>query len=314
MNLHIYGCGGCGINQVAKFASKDLQAKVTYIDTSRSNLTEDMAKENIFLVPDVDGSGKNQRANAPAIRALMPEIIMKHAPAEFNIVVFGAAGGTGSVAGPLLIEQLIAKGLPTIAIVTGTSESGITTTNTLNTLRNLARFSEENKMPIAMVYEDNMTEKSSRQSVDTNVLAQLDSLYLIIGSESNRELDRADLTNWLHYHMVTRVPYGLVELQMFNSSEALEASGIRPVSMVSLLCDETRNIPAVLPDYNATGYNALLQDIGNGELHAVLVPETVADLSKFVMSRVDKVKQAQTTRRPTEVAFETLGDDESYNF
>lgn len=90
-----------------------------FIDTSRSNLTPEIPEEKIYILDNTDGSGKVRRENHAQISSSIKHILQSQQPGEFNIVVFSASGGSGSVLGPLIVSELLARGLPVVVLTAG---------------------------------------------------------------------------------------------------------------------------------------------------------------------------------------------------
>jgi len=96
--LRLYGCGGCGVNATYNFNKYVEEANCAhvnpaYIDASRSNLKPDMRADDIFVLPNVDGSGKIRRENHKEISNVIKQIILQIEPGDFNVVIFSASGG-----------------------------------------------------------------------------------------------------------------------------------------------------------------------------------------------------------------------------
>ena len=96
--LRIYGTGGCGINTAYLFNKVKEEPNCAkfapaYIDASRSNLQPDMRQEDIFVLPNVDGSGKIRKENHKEISNVIKQILLQIEPGDFNVVIFSASGG-----------------------------------------------------------------------------------------------------------------------------------------------------------------------------------------------------------------------------
>lgn len=96
--IRIYGCGGCGVNQAAFFNNSAeepncAEVKTSYIDASRSNLKEEFKEEDIFILPNVDGSGKVRKENHKEISNVIKQVLLQMEPGDLNVVVFSASGG-----------------------------------------------------------------------------------------------------------------------------------------------------------------------------------------------------------------------------
>jgi len=135
--IRIYGCGGAGINLTSHFIN--LPADGNYaevlaamVDTSRSNISTDIAEDLCYILPEVDGSGKVRKENHEVIGGVVKQILLQHKPEDLNVVVFSGSGGSGSVIGPLITKELLSREHSVICVMVGSDESAITCTNTRN--------------------------------------------------------------------------------------------------------------------------------------------------------------------------------------
>jgi hypothetical protein len=258
--LRIFCCGGGGINIGSKFPA-NLPArmgiatiKTTFIDTSRTNLSDDTNPEDCYVLEGVDGSGKVRKENHEQIAKEIPRILVKHQPGDFNIVAFTAAGGTGSVAGPLLVAELLERGFPVVAVVIGSEESAITATNTFNTLKSLDHISRSKDKPVVMHYTLN-DRSVKRSEVDREAVLVISALTFL-ASRQNKELDSMDVNNFLNYNKVPYVdiPAQLTLLKVFNKAERVEEEASEAFSLACLLKSEDDLQPDMSPAYSCAGY------------------------------------------------------------
>lgn len=96
--IHVFGCGGCGINATSYFNDAAEEAncaevKTTYVDASRSNMKEEFKDEDVFILPNVDGSGKVRSENHKEIANVVKQVLHQMEPGDMNVVVFSASGG-----------------------------------------------------------------------------------------------------------------------------------------------------------------------------------------------------------------------------
>lgn len=258
--LHIYSAGGGGINIGSKFDGSlpsrlgVAEIKTTFIDTSRTNLSERTNSSDCYVLEGVDGSGKVRKENHEAIAKEIPRILLQHQPGDFNIVAFTASGGTGSVAGPLLVAELLERGLNVVAIVIGSEESAITATNTFNTLKSLDHISRSKDKPVIMHYTLNNRELK-RSEVDREAVFMIAALSFL-ASRQCKEMDTMDVTNLLNYNKVPYVdiPAQLTLLKVFNTPEAVEEFAPETFSLACLLKSEDDLQPNMSPAYSCAGY------------------------------------------------------------
>lgn len=96
--LTIYGCGGAGVNATLNFDSGKVEPgqaeiKCGYVDTSRSNLRAGISEDQVYILPNVDGSGKVRAENHVEIANTIKQILVQIEPGDFNVCVFSASGG-----------------------------------------------------------------------------------------------------------------------------------------------------------------------------------------------------------------------------
>lgn len=98
--LKIYAAGGGGVNiaqnilNIPKGAAGFPEYEITRIDTSMSNIdTKNTELGNYFFIPGVEGAGKDRKFGYDIIAPHIDKILIDNKPADFNIVIFGLAGG-----------------------------------------------------------------------------------------------------------------------------------------------------------------------------------------------------------------------------
>lgn len=256
--VRLFACGGAGINIGKKYGGNlperigSAKLMTCYIDTSRTNLHDVPDPENVFVLPELDGSGKVRKENHEAISQMIPRILKDYPAGDFNIVIFSASGGTGSVCGPLLIAELLTRGENAIAVVIGSEESVITSTNTFNTLKSLDHIARTKGIPVVMHYTNN-DRGVKRSDVDKNAMFVVSSLT-VLASRQNKELDSMDVANWLNFTKTTSVPAQLAQLKVYGSCEEVDKLATESFTMAALLLDEDEQQPTHKPEYSCAGY------------------------------------------------------------
>mgnify|MGYP001176795926 CR=1 FL=1 len=96
--MRVYGCGGAGINITSFFNGAGIESGCAevfpaYVDTSRSNLRPEFNEDDVFILENVDGSGKVRRENHEEIANVTRQILLQIPPKDFNVVIFSASGG-----------------------------------------------------------------------------------------------------------------------------------------------------------------------------------------------------------------------------
>lgn len=233
--LHIYGCGGFGLNIIQDHLNIPespgfATIEISVIDSSKSDVRTSLnGKEfNHHFIPGVDGSGKDRNLGATNIRPEIETFLQKYKPGVFNVVIFSGAGGTGSVAGPLIVRELMERGENVIVFMVGSTSCGSEATNTYSTLRGLQNLPKELKRGLAMSYYQNTNNEfegdghggfAKRMDVDINIEKDLRAFALLV-SNGHIALDTEDLVNFLDFtNVVKGVPARLVELN-FSSNLA----------------------------------------------------------------------------------------------
>jgi hypothetical protein len=282
-SFRIYGAGGFGVNIAKTFEPKSADAiaapLVSYVDTSRSNLggtNEKLA----YLISDVDGSGKKRDLNAQTIRRHISPVLSEHPPGDFNLVLFSGSGGSGSVFGPMLIDELVSRKKMVIGIVLGDSDSAIATRNTLKTIQSLSALSEKHGVPITIVYEE-MGSGSQRRQVDDMFGEAIKALQTLT-SGMNLEMDTQDLVNWLYYQNATDHKPGLGILNFYNNNERLgELYDALTVASLYSSTDEPHG--PVKSAYRTTGYTG---NAGNSPMHYVITQSGLHAIAEALQRKV----------------------------
>jgi hypothetical protein len=253
-----YACGGPGTNLLRSHRHDTplhteaiADEKYCYIDTSFANLSG-VNTEDTFVLEGLDGSGSDRPRNAKAIKAAMPAIMNQFKPGDVNIVAFGADGGTGSVAGPIIVEELLAKGKKVFLIVSGGHNTLKATANTIATLTGLESVIGRVNRPVVMMYREN---DLSKTNADNNVVALMTmSALSLLCSGKNRQLDGADVGNLVDYQAVTHFKPSLAMLDVYVNEEQLIKEVTAPIVHIALLKSENEVMPALSAAYGKYGY------------------------------------------------------------
>lgn len=304
--IRLYGCGGFGTNIASSFdrATGEIErgyaeCHAVYIDTSRSNLRPDIKPENVFLLEDVDGSGKVRRENHGEISKTVKSIVQRYEPKDLNVVIFSASGGSGSVFGPLIMGELLERGATVVGIVVGSDESSITARNTLNTLKSLEAIAARVGAPVVICYEQNERE-IKRSEIDRECRRVIGSLA-ILASRQNAELDTRDIANWAYFNRSTSVGPRLALFDVYGNNADAEAAN-QPISIASLYTNPDVDLLAIEPEYHAAGYPGT--GVANFEeaMHFVITLGGVPIISKRMEAKI----QEQEQRRASRVVHSTI--------
>lgn len=255
-SVAVFGCGGGGINLVLNqqlntprsVGEADLH--LTYVDTSLSNM-RNVDLDQTFVLEGVDGSGKDRKRNVEQIAREVPRLLNRFPAKDLNIVVFTGAGGTGSVAGPLLIRELLKQDKMVVGIMVGSLNESIRSAgNTFETFQTHEKTIKQTDRNVVLAYLDNEKD-GGRKAVNTKVGFLLATLA-ILGSRQNHGLDTADLEHWLQYHKVTTTQPQLSLLQVTTEAEELRDQDI--LSLAALYVSEDKQPSLFRVPYLADGY------------------------------------------------------------
>lgn len=254
----IVGCGGAGINIAHSFANKKEEGyadvDVFMIDTSDSNIRKhkNIDPSKFYQFNGLDGSGKLRTQNATAVLERSRELSNKAAGSDLVLVVHSSSGGSGSVIGPVLVNELVKKGQNVIVLLIGSVSSKIEIDNTVKTLKSYATISSKNESPIGILYLENNAQ-NSRGAID-----QQAQLFIIMASMffsgMNYELDRSDLTNFLHYNKVTSYKPSLTKLDFFDGRNIPLTRDEAVIAAVTITDDETPSELEHHIEYQAVGF------------------------------------------------------------
>lgn len=314
-SIRLWGCGGCGINLVKPFyhtadTPHSANLVLTLVDTSESNtrgLDNEALGEIVYRIPDVDGSGKVRAENAAVISQHIEQILLTQKPLDFNIVVFSASGGSGSVFGPLLMQAIAQQGYPVIGVVVGTTESLITTRNSLNTLKSLYVISQRLNQPLSIWYGDNQL---GRTANDDNARAVI-SILSILSSGTIQEIDSEDIRNWIRVDKTAGALPGLYRLSIFVDVNDPEWANVEAVSVASISTDPQSPLLTVTPDYHTQGY-ADLKTEGLKDVHLAIDPNGMTAVVKSLEGQCKVLESAKSLRKPSHslVSSEDVANDD----
>lgn len=308
--MRIYAAGGAGTNlgaaveQYARHTEPGFAAiEISYIDTSRANISEAIPNEAIYLFKGLDGSGGVRGENYPEIRASAKDILIKHEPMDVNVVISSLGGGSGSVIGPVLTNALLADGVPTVVIAIGSKQTLQDAINTKKSLESYEGIAKSNDTPIAMVYLEN-GEDGPRGSVDRRVVDMVTALASLFSGE-NAEMDSMDLKKWLKFNEVTSYPVGVANLFLLEKGIDYNAKMGDVIAAASLCLvggDETIQGLKTVPECQYTGFlPTTIVDIVKeaSPIHFLLTHgpliEKARELESFI-SQNDKVRDARLNK------------------
>lgn len=302
----IYGCGGMGVNLNSELAQANdeaigfAQRAHCFIDTSKSNLlNKKVPEDRLFLLENIDGSGKVRAQNYEDIAKNALAILQKFKPTALNIVIHSAAGGSGSVIGPVLVSELKARGEQVIVILTGSTASRIEIENTIKTLKSYEAIAHKRNSPVVTHYLEN-TPETNRTQVNKQA-KQAVSLLCGLFSGVNEELDSADLKSWLDFLQFTGGDAQLSSLNFsYKKGDLAKAGTVASVATLALREVDTSLDIAVA--YQATGVAPDEWRLGNPNGSQMLGEEPIhyAISPDFITSSVQRLN---TSLKEIDAAF-----------
>lgn len=303
--LRIFACGGAGMNIGAlleKHRGQDeiafAEIDIVYIDTSVSNMRSHIDQSHCYLLDGMDGSGKLRAENHVEIGERVRAILQKFRPMDFNIVLHSAAGGSGSVIGPLLTRELLSNGVPTIVLTIGSADTRLDTENTLKTLKSYESIANMVKAPVVMSYVQN-SQTTSRTEADDIMFNMIISLAVLF-SRGNRELDSKDLFNWLRFDRVTTFPVQLASLTMIEGQSAVIGKDLGNIISVATLASDGESTSLMeMPEYQCVGYlpaEAKAPVLSKAPFHFIITDGLVSEICKHLQKILTSLEQSQAAR------------------
>ena len=306
-NVLVFACGGCGSNIASLLEQHRDQDEIgfgkidiCYIDTSRSNFKSHINQSNAYLFDQLDGSGKVRSENSTEINDRIKSILQKFKPADLNIVVSSAGGGSGSVIAPLLTGELLSSDAPTVVLTVGSADTRLDAENTLKTIKSFESIAKRSGAPVVMMYMQNSATTSRAQADNTmfNVIMSLAVLF----SRQTPELDTRDLFNWLRFNKVTSFPVQLASLSIVENKDVIADIG-NIISVATVAKEGASTTLIEMPEYQCVGF----LPAGIGEpvlnktpLHFVIsdgiIPEVGKNLQK-ILTAIEQQQQARVKRQ-----------------
>jgi len=211
--FQIIGTGGAGKVAAIRFAKNHPGSKIITIDTSGVDVS--IPEVKAYRIKDLNGSGKVRKGNVEAIRNFIADFTETSKFDTVNIVIMSYSGGSGSVIGPLIVDEILRQGK--IAIVFGIvdTDSEIDVINGFNCLRTLDNIVVSRKAYLPLVLFDN---NFGRVEVDNGVDTMLDYLDEIL-STPYIGLDIRDRTTFLSPNVFDDIETGIKMLSLSKQQE-----------------------------------------------------------------------------------------------
>ena len=219
--LNIYACGGMGTNALSFFLKNGLldlgeefsSIKYHTIDTTSKTVdsypelkdTFYQIKSTLLSSEALDGMA-GERKNTTVVKEVLKGVTsfidanVTSAKGDYHVVIFSGSGGSGSIAGSLLINELIKQDLTVIPVVAGDSSTLFYVNNTINTLASLNGIAKAAKVALPVIYFDNNYDGTATTSAVTavnNDLLRILKVLALFTSGSVRDIDHQDMYNFL---------------------------------------------------------------------------------------------------------------------
>lgn len=262
----IYYLGGTGLDVASYMQLDSKDVNEVYVDTCNKNVTDSHDTANLFITEGTRGAGKDRRAIMPKIRPQIASILQRFPPADFNILVFGTSGGSGSSLAALMLSQMLNAGETVVCVGISGIESTEVLDNSIATLKTLEGIASKSNLPVLLKHIRNSV-GVTYQTVDLEVCNYIEALCLL-SSQKNSRLDVKDIDNWVKFTRKVAVAPQLCELTIVNTRQ--EASAIpEMLSVANLYSDPKQEIPYGTPFVRTTGISndEILQ---GSELHFVV--------------------------------------------
>ncbi len=312
-DLRIYYCGGTAINIGRLFVAtcntlNGQNANMVGLDMSDRNNPQNGEFE-VERQPGAHGSGKDGKTNYEGAPAFVDDVLARHKPGVFNIVVLGTGGGSGWLLGALIIRKLLEAQLPVVAMIIGDTSSEIELANTIRTFSSLDAHRKALNLPVVFNYLENGNE--TYQSINEKAVNRMEFLSLML-TEEHEGPDREDIRSFLQFSKNTSAPAILTQISICDQNTIGDHKS-NVVATMSLY----RNAKDVKNEFDGVVYKSvgifregikLPSDLQ--VLHAVLDHgDTVQKITALIESQKDR--NSMTKMRY--VAPTSLGNDADEN-
>jgi hypothetical protein len=225
------GAGGAGKKSIIRYAegNKDTSTQMVSIDTSgSSSLGTDISNiVEMIRIKDLNGSGKLRAENHKVLTNFISSYVNDHPFEDVNVLVYSFSGGSGSVIGPLLTNEILRAGKVAIVLGIIDTDSEVDTINALNTLKTLQNYVSKHDAYLPIVLFDNDT---TRLKVDNTIDKILDNLTRLFDIPYEG-LDRQDRIKFLQPNHFQGISGGikLLNISSQDNGDWEDSSIVSPV-------------------------------------------------------------------------------------
>jgi hypothetical protein len=304
--IKLYACGGAGINIGSTFEHYRghvepgmAEIDTVYMDTSRSNLKPGLPEDKIYILPEVDGSGKERRQNSAAILKSVKEMLQKHRPGYVNVILSSASGGSGAVLAAVLTKELVDKDELVIVITVGVADSGIEIKNTLDTLKSYEGIVQATQKSLPVAYFEN-TKDTPPSEVDSNI-TELVVAIAIMFSRQNEGLDTRDMYNFINVDKLTNHKAQVAGLETYTGNLVAEDHKSTITVASAVVTKDNRGIDFVIP-YTCYGVlpSTITSEITDqAPLHLATKAYPFNDIARRLKGHLDEMQREAESRTTT---------------
>jgi len=270
--MKIIACGGAGIavgsqvsDKLSVLGSGFSNVSISYVDTSKNNIdTIPDGGSKFFKIDtkshskeEISGSGSDRRTHVPDIidgvnAYLDKEGIKEPVTGDYYFVMFSGSGGSGSVIGLFMMQNLLEMGIPVVAVIIGDSTNGLYAMNTLDTIASLHGMALKKNKTISIMYVNNEAYMGNGHSnaikeANMSIFNSMSAMSLFLSSE-NLDIDAQDMRNLIdqkNYNKLN-IPAGLYAINTF-SKDVVMPDGCKATVARTLTTD------IASPDINVEG-------------------------------------------------------------
>lgn len=272
--IRVYCAGGMGMDLGSQISNPLFDT--CYLDVSDANYnTDEIHEERIHLVAGAKkGSGSDRSTNYGPIKQAVPAFIHEFPPTDFNIVLFSSSGGTGSMAGPLIVSALLEARVPFMVVTLTDASTTRWTKNAIQTLQTLEAQALRFGLPVVMNHHQNGD--VPRGEVDREILYAIEAIGYLASGE-NHALDTQDVANFVQYTELTDVQAQLATVTIHDTRQTA-STVIEPIATASLYTRREDYVAFGSPKYTTYGFPRSGDLFGGQQLHFVINHATLESI------------------------------------
>lgn len=308
--LNAYCLGGAGINVGSEWilnSKAKVSERINFIgaDTSRNNVPVNDAFK-VVTHDKTRGGGSLRSLNADVAPQIIEATLTELKPADFNIIVVGSSGGSGSLLAPFMVRELMKRNAAFVIFTIYDKSTLVYHNNTVNYLRSLEGQRKEFNVPVVLDLVQNKP-NMSRGEVNTLAIQRLDLLSLFLTDEHG-ESDYQDIYHLLNFPKVVNVPSSLVKIEYYDQNTIGSNKEDLPIARFSLFEDRDAVRTIDLGKHCVTGiFSPELPKMASAtELHMVLeysaIPETLIKEMEALEESQSRNKQEFDTSRSVDLS------------